>query len=32
VLTSAFLFAFKDALYAQTVRLRQKVPLKVLAK
>lgn len=32
VLTAAFLFAFKDALYAQTVRLRQKAAVKVLAK
>ena len=30
VLTAAFLFAFKDVLYEQTVRLRQKVPARVL--
>jgi len=32
VLTAAFLFAFKDVLYEQTIKLRQKVPAKVLAK
>ncbi|KFZ19849.1 hypothetical protein V501_00466 [Pseudogymnoascus sp. VKM F-4519 (FW-2642)] len=32
VLTAAFLFAFKDALYAQTVLLRQKAALKAIAK
>lgn len=32
VLTAAFLFAFKDAIYAQTVLLRQKAHLKALAK
>lgn len=30
VLTAAFLFAFKDVLYEQTIRLRQRVPAKVL--
>jgi len=29
VLTAAFLFAFKDVLYEQTVRLRRKIPAKV---
>jgi adenine nucleotide transporter 17 len=32
VLTAAFLFAFKDVLYAQTVKLRNKIPVKALAK
>lgn len=32
VLTAAFLFAFKDALYAQTVKLRARAALKVAAK
>lgn len=32
VLTAAFLFAFKDAIYAQTVRLRAKAALKAVAK
>jgi hypothetical protein len=31
VLTAAFLFAFKDVLYEQTVRLRNRVPRKALA-
>jgi adenine nucleotide transporter 17 len=30
VLTAAFLFAFKDVLYEQTVKLRQKVPAKAI--
>jgi len=29
VLTAAFLFAFKDVLYEQTVKLRRKIPAKV---
>ncbi|PMD39010.1 putative peroxisomal membrane protein PMP47A [Hyaloscypha variabilis F] len=29
VLTAAFLFAFKDVLYEQTIRLRRKIPAKV---
>jgi hypothetical protein len=28
VLTAAFLFAFKDVLYEQTVKLRRKLPVK----
>jgi adenine nucleotide transporter 17 len=28
VLTAAFLFAFKDVLYEQSVRLRRKLPVK----
>ncbi|TVY55249.1 Peroxisomal membrane protein PMP47A [Lachnellula cervina] len=30
VITAAFLFAFKDVLYEQTVRLRRKIPAKAL--
>ena len=29
VLTAAFLFAFKDVLYEQTIKLRRKIPAKV---
>lgn len=29
VLTAAFLFAFKDVLYEQTVKLRRKLPAKI---
>jgi len=29
VLTAAFLFAFKDVLYEQTIKLRRKIPVKV---
>jgi adenine nucleotide transporter 17 len=32
VLTAAFLFAFKDFLYEQTVKLRRKIPAKIVAK
>lgn len=28
VLTAAFLFAFKDVLYEQTIKLRRKLPVK----
>jgi len=30
VLTAAFLFAFKDVLYEQTIKLRRKMPVKAL--
>lgn len=32
VLTAAFLFAFKDILYEQTIRLRRSIPAKAIAK
>ncbi|KAI9647290.1 hypothetical protein NHQ30_003673 [Ciborinia camelliae] len=32
VMTAAFLFAFKDVLYEQTIRLRRSIPAKVAAK
>jgi adenine nucleotide transporter 17 len=31
VLTAAFLFAFKDVLYEQTIKLRKKIPAKAIA-
>jgi hypothetical protein len=32
VMTAAFLFAFKDVLYEQTIRLRRSIPAKIAAK
>lgn len=31
VITAAFLFAFKDALYDMTVKARRKVPAKIMS-